>query len=55
MATPISGPGSDPYTIADQRRRPGRSFYTGRQDAAVSEAARSGSDPTTAEAWRVTI
>ena len=55
MATPIGRPRPQPYTLPDLRRRPGQSLYTGRQDPVVTEAARSGSDPTTTAARCVTI
>ena len=55
MVTLVGRAGPQPYTLPDLRRCPGRSFYTGRQDLVITEAARSGSDPTMAAAWCVTL
>ena len=47
--------GLQPFTLPDQRRRPGWSSYTGLQDTVVAGTARSSSDPTTTAVLCVTI
>ena len=55
IAVPVGQMGPQHYILPDLRRLPGRSFYTGLQDPVVTDAAGSGSDPTTTAAWYVTI
>ena len=54
MTEPYGQKGSQPSTLPDPGRRPGRPSYTGLQDPVVIEAARSSSDPASTAAWYVT-